>query len=111
MLKGTRILAIHHDALFTGATLLFESVIEGLTKDHGAIITQSFPKDGPLVDRAKKFGPVQVGDSGWDRPKPKRTFLERVAGRLGSQPPPEPKWDLIFANSIASLETLERLLA
>jgi len=107
MLKGTRILAIHHDALFTGATLLFESVIEGLTKDHGAIITQSFPQDGPLVDRAKKFGPVLVGDSGWNRPK--RTFLERVAGRLGSQPP-EPTWDLIFANSIASLRTLERLL-
>ena len=108
MLEGTRILAIHHDPSLTGAGLLFESVIEGLAKNHGAIISQSFPKDGPLVARAKQLGPVQVGDSRWDGRG--RTFLDRVAGRLGYATPGM-TWDLIFANSIASLGTVERIRA
>src|SRR5688572_26039092 len=95
MLDGTRILAIHHDPLLTGAALLFESVIEGLAKDHGAIISQTFPKDGPMVARAQKLGPVHVGDSG-GHPR-QRTFVGRVAGRLGYGTPETP-WDLIFAN-------------
>ena len=108
MLEGTRILAVHHDPSLTGAALLFESVIEGLVKNYGAIISQSFPKQGPLVARAREFGPVQVGDSRWDGRA--RTFLDRAAGRFGYQTP-EKAWDLIFANSIASLGTVERIRA
>lgn len=108
MLEGTRILAVHHDASLTGAALLFESVIKGLVKNYGAIISQTFPKQGPLVARAKDLGPVQVGDSRWDGRS--RAFLERVAGRLGYRAPGM-TWDLIFANSIASLGTVERIRA
>ena len=108
MLEGTRILAVHHDPSLTGAALLFESVIEGLIHTYGAIISQSFPKPGAMVARARVLGPVQVGHSRWDgRP---RTFLDKVAGRLGYREPGM-TWDLIFANSIASLGTVERLRA
>ncbi len=114
MLEGLRILAVHHDAGLNGAALLFESVIEGLAKNHGAVISTRFPREGPLVARAKRLGPVQVGDSklggeagGGGR---LRAILDRAAKRVGYSDP-RTTWDLIFANSIASLGTVERILA
>src|SRR6478752_4665584 len=111
MLHGIRILAVHHDSGLTGAALLFQSVLEGLARDYGAGISAEFPREGPMVARARKLGPVQVADSqSGGRP---RRFLARVAGRLGRGTLRERTitFDLIFANTIASLATVERILA
>jgi hypothetical protein len=108
MLDGIRILAVHHDAGLNGATLLFQSVLEGLAKDHGASISLRFPREGPLVARARDLGPVQLADSPpGGRP---RTFFARVAGRLSGRTLRERRiaCDLVFANSVESLATVER---
>ena len=73
MLEGVRILAVHHDPGLNGAGLLFHSILEGLTKNHGAGVFQMFPHEGPLVARAKELGPVQVGDL--CRREPRRQFF------------------------------------
>jgi glycosyltransferase involved in cell wall biosynthesis len=110
MLEGVRIVAVQHDAGLNGATLLFQSILEGLAKDHGASISVRFPKNGALVARARELGPVYVEDS-QSRERP-RTFLSRIrrlSGRaLGKR---RLTCDLIFANSVASLATVERIRA
>lgn len=109
MLEGVRILAVHHDPGLNGATLLFQSVLEGLAKDYGASISMRFPRDGPVVARARELGPVHVTEVPPGRRS--REFLGRVARRLGYQTlqDGEIRCDLIFANSAASLGAVERL--
>ncbi|MEY2458848.1 MAG: hypothetical protein QOG30_678, partial [Acidimicrobiaceae bacterium] len=108
MLEGVRILAVHHDPGRNGAALLFQSVLEGLVHDHGAIVSMTVPRDGPLVARAQALGPVRVVPV---RPA-SRTFASRVARRLRRRVPQkrERKYDLIFANSAASLGAVEKML-
>lgn len=109
MLDGARIYAVHHDSGLNGATLLFQSVLEGLVKDHGAVVSSRFQRDGPMVPRARELGPVYVADAtGALRT---RSVLRRVARRLnhGLLREPQPQCDLLFANSVASLATVERI--
>src|SRR5256885_2008147 len=96
MLEGVRILAVHHDAGRNGATLLFQSVLEGLAKDHGAQISTIVPRDGPIVARARALGPVHVTDIAPAR----RGLRARVARRLGRRVTIRggTAYDLIFAN-------------
>src|SRR4051812_17915867 len=108
-LSGVRILAVHHDAGLSGACLLFESVIEGLAKTHGATVFQTFAREGPLVDRAKALGPVEVDDQ---RPRGRRHRLVDSLKRLGRGARRERgACDLIFANTVASLAVVERMMA
>src|SRR4051794_8716816 len=108
MLDGARILAVHHDPGRNGGSLLFQTVLEGLVHDHGAAVSAVFPREGPLVARARALGPVRV----LNPPPSRRDRLTRLA-RRGShdswQPSPE-DFDVVFANSSASLATVERLL-
>src|SRR5438477_8998113 len=78
MLDGVRILGVHHDAGRNGATLLFQSVLEGLAKDHGAQISTIVPREGPIVARARALGPVHVTDFAPSR----RELPARIAQRL-----------------------------
>src|SRR5215831_11368078 len=59
--KGVGMFAVHHDSGLNGAALLFQSILEGLASSHGASISQRFPSEGPLIARARKLGPIQVG--------------------------------------------------
>src|SRR5689334_18169600 len=110
MLKGLRVLAIHHDPGLNGAVLLFQSVLEGLARDHGASVSMVFPRDGPILPRARRLGPVQLIDS-------PREGLTRVLARVHrtlegvGRAAPRSRYDLIFANSVASLRIVERLQA
>ena len=99
LLEGVRILAVHHDSGLNGAGLLFHSILEGLAKNYGASVFQTFPQEGPLVARAKDLGPVEVGDL------PRRRFFGRR--RRGAA---RGTYDLIFANTIASLPLVERIM-
>jgi glycosyltransferase involved in cell wall biosynthesis len=105
MLDGVRILAVHHDPGLNGAALLFQSVLEGLAKDYGASISMRFPREGPIVARARELGPVHVSGV----PAARRSFPARVARGLRRRLLPErgPAYDLIFANSAASLGAVE----
>jgi glycosyltransferase involved in cell wall biosynthesis len=107
MLEGVRILAVHHDPGLNGATLLFHSVLEGLAKNHGAAVFQTFPREGPLVPRARELGPVQVGDL-YQSGARRRFFGWRRRGVAHSAGAGH---DLIFANTIASLSIVERMIA
>lgn len=107
MLDGVRILAVHHDPGLTGATLLFQSVLEGLAKNHGASISMRFPREGAIVARARELGPVHVTEVS----SAKQPFLARVGRRLRRRALHERRidCDLIFANSAASLAAVEGL--
>jgi glycosyltransferase involved in cell wall biosynthesis len=109
VLDGARICAVHHDAGLNGATLLFQSVLEGLVRDYGAVVSSRFPREGPIVPRAREIGPVYVADPP-DSRRP-REFLGRVARGLRNRLLREPQvpCDLFFANSAASLATVERM--
>lgn len=109
MLDGVRILAVHHDPGLNGAGLLFLSIIEGLAKNHGASVFQTFPHEGPLVARAKELGPVQVGDL--PLPERRRSFFDRLTRRGGGSPSEREAYHLIFANTIVSLSNVERMMA
>jgi glycosyltransferase involved in cell wall biosynthesis len=108
MLDGVRILAVHHHPGRHGATLLFQSVLEGLAKDYGAIISTTVLGDGPIVARARALGPVRVADVA----PPSRALLARLARRLRRRFPKKrgTAYDLIFANSAASLGAVEAML-
>jgi glycosyltransferase involved in cell wall biosynthesis len=108
VLEGARILAVHHDPGLNGAGLLFQSILEGLAKSHGAAVFQTFPREGPLVARAKELGPVQVGDPPLRGRRPR--FLDRVA-RRGEELSGRGACNLIFANTIVSLSNVERMMA
>jgi glycosyltransferase involved in cell wall biosynthesis len=112
MLDGIRILAVHHDSGLNGATLLFQSVLERLSKDHGAVIRMRFPREGPIVARARELGPVDVAALP-AAARARDSFARRVARRLGCRLPRERPitCDLIFANSVASLAAVERIPA
>jgi glycosyltransferase involved in cell wall biosynthesis len=106
MLDGVRILAVHHDSGRNGATLLFQTVLEGLARDHGAVITSSFPREGPLVDRARALGLVHVREQ---PPSRLRRLTERLPRRQ-QRTPATARHDLVFANSAASLRDVEAML-
>ena len=110
ILDGVRILAIHHDPGLNGATLLFQSILEGLVRDHGASISTRFPRDGAIVERARALGPVHVADPPTG---PFRHLLARIVRRLRRATGWEPRLrcDVILANSAASLSDVERLHA
>jgi glycosyltransferase involved in cell wall biosynthesis len=107
MLEGVRILAVHHDPGLNGAVLLFHSILEGLAKNHGATVVQTFPHDGPMVPRAKAVGPVEIGARGQKRQR-RGLFGWR---RGGERQVTRGAYDLIFANTIASLPIVERMMA
>ena len=107
MLDRVRILAVHHDSGLNGAALLFQSILEGLAKGHGAAVSQTFPREGPLVARAKELGPVQVGDV--RRKGRRRGFFDWRRG--GEAQSGRAAYDLIFANTIASLPIVEWMMA
>lgn len=104
MLDGVRILAVHHDAGLNGAALLFQTVLEGLAVDHGARVRSVFPRSGPLVERARELGPCDVAAPPSSRP---RNPLRRRGRPL--ETPSTDGVDVVFANSVASLELVERL--
>lgn len=107
LLEGVRILAVHHDPGLNGAVLLFQSILEGLAKDHGAAVSQTFPHEGPVVARAKELGPVQLGELS-QRELRRRFFGSR---RQRGAHTGRGSYDLIFANTIASLPIVERMMA
>jgi glycosyltransferase involved in cell wall biosynthesis len=109
MLEGVRILTVHHDSGLTGAALLFQSVMEGLVKNHGAAVFQTFPREGPLVARARQLGPVHVDDPRL-RGRRRRLF-DWVTRRGAGARRARQACDLIFANTIASLSIVERMIA
>ena len=108
MLDGVRVLAVHHDAGLNGAALLFQSVLEGLARDHGASISTIFPREGPIVSRARSLGPVHVAAP--SAAKDSRAVLARISrsswprDRAAADGIP---CDVIFANSAASLPMVE----
>jgi glycosyltransferase involved in cell wall biosynthesis len=108
MLDGVHILGVHHDPGRNGATLLFQTVLEGLANSHGARISMSFPRDGPIVARAQALGPVQLPEA---RPA-RRALRARVAYRRRQRLAERSRagYDLVFANSAASLPDVEWIL-
>jgi glycosyltransferase involved in cell wall biosynthesis len=107
MLEGVRILAVHHDPGLNGAGLLFHSILKGLAKDHGAAVFQRFPREGPLVARAKDLGPIQVGDLSQTGTRRRIVGWRQRGGEQGGRG----AYDLIFANTLASLSIVERMMA
>ena len=107
MLEGVRILAVHHDPGLNGAVLLFQSILEGLAKNHGAAVSQTFPHEGPVVARAKELGPVRLETLG------QTGLRRRFFGRRGRREAHNGRgsYDLIFANTVASLPIVERMMA
>src|SRR5438874_12760296 len=108
MLDGVRILAVHHDAGRNGATLLFQSGLEGLAKDHGARISTIVPRDGPIVARARALGPVRVTDTAPARRELRARVAQRLRRRFTARG--GAAYDLIFANSASSLGMMEAML-
>jgi glycosyltransferase involved in cell wall biosynthesis len=108
MLDGVRVLAVHHDGGLNGATLLFQTVLEGLARDHGAVVVTRVLRDGPIVERARALGPVHVDDVEPERRGVRRRILRRWRlRRLRSRLRP---YDVVFANSAASLRAAEEML-
>jgi glycosyltransferase involved in cell wall biosynthesis len=110
MLEGLRVLAIHHDSGLNGAVLLFQSVLEGLARDHGASVSMIFPREGPILPRARRLGPVHLHappPEGWARVQAR---IHRALGGVGRATAHD-GYDVIFANSVASLRIVERLHA
>jgi glycosyltransferase involved in cell wall biosynthesis len=107
MLDGVRVLAIHHDAGLNGAALLFQSVLEGLARGHGASISTMFPREGPIVTRARQLGPVHIAAPlVAEGPNGILARISRALGR-GNAVADSIPCDLIFANSAASLPLVE----
>jgi glycosyltransferase involved in cell wall biosynthesis len=107
MLEGVRVLAIHHDAGLNGAALLFQSVLEGLARDHGMSISAMFPREGAILARARQLGPVHVAAPLLvEGPTRILARVSRALGRATAVADGVP-CDLIFANSAASLPMVE----
>jgi hypothetical protein len=106
--EGIRILAVNHDVGVNGAMLLFQSAPEGLTKNYWRCRFQTFPREGPLVTRAKELGPGYVGEL--FREKRRCGFFDWITrGRDGARSG-RAAYDLIFANTVASLSIVERMI-
>jgi glycosyltransferase involved in cell wall biosynthesis len=109
MLEKTHILAVHHDSGLNGATLLFQAILERLASEYGASVSLKFPREGPILTRARRLGPVHVPTSWANRPL--TALLARAARRIAPWDFAKAKvsCDLVFANSVASLEAVHRM--
>ncbi len=118
-----RMLAVTHEASYTGAPILFGDFIEWVRDSTDTEVHTLVLADGPLVPRYEELGPVTVVDRGavsstlalaerglaWRGSR--RAAPALAAARLRPQLRRLADFDLIYLNSLTSIEVAPHLRA